>query len=374
MGGSLFARRGRYLASLYLFGTAAALGLLAILQANPGQADFVQPYRADPIADVLQWIPATDESERGYAAWTEIPGSPLGVTDALDRLSVHPPPLALGRSGEFQRTVGISASQVTGWASAVGAGATILTGQIDFAAVEASLASANYTEATWRGVTIWSAEHQTQAPVTIEGDDLRAMNVVVPLGDRVLLAIDRRAAEAALATAAGERASLADRPELQRWLGSDMAGIMVVDQRDLAIECGVAGLWTTSDFSEASGRTAGIVYRVLEDGTPVTSVWIDLADDIAAEAGRFTFEVGWRNGFVNQIGLGGPVSALASLAEVRRSGTFVIADLVQGRDNGWVRSGVRFLIDICEHSSAMVPAGQPDRATPVSSPSPEVSQ
>ena len=358
-----------------MFGTAAALGLLAILQTNPGQTDIVRPYRDDPIADLLQWIPATDETERGYAAWVALPGSPLGVTDALDRLSLVPAPLALGRSGEFQRAVGISSSQVTGWASALGAGVTILAGEFDHGYVEASLALADYREETWRGVTIWSAAPPRQAPLSIEGDDLRAMNVVVPLGDRVLLAIDRSAAEAALATAVGEGESLADRSEVQGWLGNGaVAGIMVVDQRDLAVECGVAGSWTTSDFAGSSGRTVGVVYRLMGNETPVTSVWIDLADDLAAEAGVFSFEAGWRDGYVNQIGLGGPVSALASVADVRRSGTYVIADLAQGRDNGWVRSGVRFLVDICEHSSAMVPAGQPDRATLVASPSPEESQ
>ena len=47
-----------------------------------------------------------------------------------------------------------------------------------------------------------------------------------------------------------------------------------------------------------------------------------------------------------------------------------VAELVDGRDNGWVRSGVRFLIGICEQAATLVPAGNPPRATPVASPSP----
>ena len=347
--------------------------MLALLQANEGPADFVRPVRDDPIADLLQWIPATDEAERGYAAWVAIPGVPLGVTEALDLLSVTPGPLAVGRSGEFQRTVGISSSHVTGWASAFESGVTILAGQFDQDEIEAALDEADYDKVGWRGVTIWTSANPRDDRVTVAGDDLRAMNVIVPLEDRVLLAVDRSAAEAALAAAAGEVESLADRRELAPWLGGgDVAGLMVVDQRDLAVECGVAGQWRKDDFAGSSGRTVGVVYRLGADDGPLTSVWIDLADELAAEAGLFAFEPGWREGFVNQIGLGGPVSALATVAEVRRAGTFVVADLVEGRDNGWVRSGVRFLIEICEHSSAMIPAGQPNRATPVASPSPEV--
>ena len=134
----------------------------------------------------------------------------------------------------------------------------------------------------------------------------------------------------------------------------------------------MVGPWLQSDFESPSGRVVGVAYRLdPEDSEPITSVWIELADDLAADAGQFALEDGWRNGFINRSGIGGPISALASVAKVYRDGTLVVADLVQGRENGWVRSGVRYLVELCEYSSAMVPPGQPSRATPIASPATE---
>jgi hypothetical protein len=370
------ARRARSLTALFLFALAFALGLLSILKSDETTIDVNRLHQDQPIEDVLQWIPATDETERGYAAWTALPNAPLSVTAALDQLAIVPGPLAIGRSGEFQRATGISASQVTGWASAHGAGVSVLTGHFEQAEIEARLDANGYDEEIWRGVSIWIAPRPVEDPRTIDGDDLRVMNVIVPMAGRVLIADDRQAAEAALAAAAGEADSLAGRPELREWLaGTQVAGVMVVDQRDLAVECGVSGLWRKSDFDEPSGRSVGIAYRLSPaDDSPITSVWIELEEEIVAQARMFEFDAAWRDGFINQQGMGGPVSVLADVAGIRQSGAFVVADLVRGRDNGWARSGVRFLVDICEQSSTLVPATPPDRATPVASPLPEESQ
>jgi hypothetical protein len=374
--GSWLVRRARPLTALFLFALAFALGLLAVLESGDQPIDIGRIRRPDPLEDLLQWIPATGETERAYAAWVALPGAPLDLTAALDRLAIVPAPLALGRSGEFQRTTGVSASQVTGWASANGAGVTVLAGQFDRGEIEASLSDTGYDEVTWRGVSIWIAADPVEVPRIVDGDDLRAMNVVVPLDDRVLVAVDRVAAEAALEAAAGEVDSLASRPELREWLDAEqVAGVMVADQRDLAVECSVSGLWRKSDFNEPSGRTVGIAYHLSPaNAAPVTSVWVDLADAVLAGARLFDFEAGWRGGFVNQMGIGGAVPALADVASVRQSGAFVVADLVHGRDNGWVRSGVRYLVDICEQSSTLIPATPPERATPIASPSPEEGQ
>jgi hypothetical protein len=368
--------RARPLTALFLFALAFALGLLAVLESDEQAIDVNRLRGADPIEDLLLWIPANNETERGYAAWVALPEASLGLTEAIDQLAIVPGPLALGRSGEFQRATGISASQVTGWASAWGAGVSVLTGQFDQEELEAWLGDSGYEEVAWRGISIWTAASPVKAPRTIEGDDLRAMNVVVPMAGRVLIAMSRPAAELAIKAAAGEVESLAGRFEQHEWLDAEqVVGVMVVDQRDLAVECGVSGLWRKSDFDEPSGRTTGIAYRLSPaDALPVTSVWIDVGDEVVAEARLFDFEAGWREGFINQLGLGSPVSALAVVSGVRQAETFIVADLVQGRDNGWVRSGVRYLVDICEQASTLIPVTPPDRATPIASPSPEEGQ
>ncbi len=78
-----------------------------ILINRSSDAGFDPAVRANPVVDLLGWLPATDQSRRAYAAWVEQPGAPLDLTDAVDRLSITPAPLALGRSSEWQRTTGI---------------------------------------------------------------------------------------------------------------------------------------------------------------------------------------------------------------------------------------------------------------------------
>jgi hypothetical protein len=97
---------------------------------------------------------------------------------------------------------------------------------------------------------------------------------------------------------------------------------------------------------------------------------MEYANAARAEAGMILLQQDWTSGYVNRIGVGGEVANLTDVRSVYRSDRYVVADLVNGRDNGWVRSGVRYLIAICEQASTLVPPGDPPRATPVASPSP----
>ena len=133
-------RSGRLLSAIAVVAAALILGLTLIGRSS--DSSFDPTVRANPVVDLLGWLPATDQSRRAYAAWVEQPGAPLDLTSASDRLSILPPPLALGRSSEWQRTTGISASQVTGWASAPGAGVTVLTGTFDAAEITSRLGQA----------------------------------------------------------------------------------------------------------------------------------------------------------------------------------------------------------------------------------------
>jgi hypothetical protein len=147
--------------------------------------------------------------------------------------------------------------------------------------------------------------------------------------------------------------------------------MMVVDQRDLAIRCGVGRGWLESDFDAPSDRELAVLYHVDSNtSAPVTSVWAEFGDNLAAEGLLPVLESDWRLGYVNQAGMGGLVSNLTTVRSVRRVEQYVVADLVEGRENGWTRSGIRYLVAICEQASILIPSGAPVRATPIASPSP----
>jgi hypothetical protein len=368
--GSDTVRRRKRLAPLALMIVAVAAGVVSLLQSS--ESRFAPVARANPVSDLLGWLPATDQSRREYAAWIDQPGAPLSITSAIDRLSFAPPPLALGRSVEWQRLTGISASRINGWASSPGAGATILQGDLAADAIEAQLDLSGFTKTTYRSVSIWLRPDRLDTNRIIEGDDLRALSAIAVYQNRVVIGLSERAVRQVLDTANGNSPSLAGEPIVATTnVTPNLSGIMVLDQRDLAIECGVGRGWLSTDFTEPSGRFLAILYHLdSTDSAPVTSVWAEYGDELGAEAVLPLLEADWRSGYVNQIGFGGLVSNLATVQDVRRIEAYVVADLTAGRDNGWIRSGVRYLISICEQASTLVPSGTPDRATPIASPSP----
>ena len=229
------------------------LGLILIGRSS--DSSFDPTVRANPVVDLLGWLPATDQSRRAYAAWVEQPGAPLDLTSAIDRLSILPAPLALGRSNEWQRTTGISASQVTGWASAPGAGVTVLTGTFDAAEITSRLEQADYRSTT---IPVSADLAQSGSDYTSRSSKVTifsASNAIAVYQDRVVIGWDERSVRRALDAASGVSASLATESAVDPTnITPGLSGIMVVDQRDLAIECGVAGGWLKSDFTEPSGR------------------------------------------------------------------------------------------------------------------------
>ena len=363
-------RRWARVIPLLLVGLILLAGLIGVERGS--QSRFAPVARADARLDLLGWIPSTDQSRRAYAVWVETPDSPYNGREAVDRLALSPVPLGLGRSADWQRTTGISASKVTGWATAPGASVEIVDGDISGADIATRLDQAGYRRATHRSVPIWLAPDPLASDYIVEGDNLRALNAIAIYQQRIILGYDVHAVRSALDAAAGKGDSLATEAMTAAVNSTpDISGFMVVDQRDLAIDCGVGRGWRSSDFTGASGRWLSVVYR--RDPVthaPVTSVWMEYANQERAEAGLILLQQDWTSGFVNQIGMGGEISDLAGVRSVYRSDRYVVADLVDGRDNGWVRSGVRFLIAICERASTLVPPGDPPRATPVASPSP----
>lgn len=362
--------RRRSLASLALLGLAVFIGGVLLLDGSTSR--FTPTARADPALDLLGWLPATDQSRRAYAVWIDQAGAPLDLSAAVDRLSFGPPPLALGRSAEWQRAVGVAASDITAWASAPGAGVTVLDGAIDGASIDARLERAGYVRNEHRSVTIWQRPASAADNRIIEGDDLRALTAIATYGHRLVIGLSVDAVRAALDAAAGRVPSLAQEPIVATVnITANLSGIMVLDQRDVAIDCGVGRGWRTSDFAEPSDRALAILYHLDEPGSaPVTSIWTEFDDAAMAEALLPVLEADWRSGYVNQAGFGGLVSNLATVSTVRQIDAYVVAELTAGRDNGWVRSGVRYLVALCEQASTLIPGDAPVRATPVASPSP----
>lgn len=353
----------------FLAGLVLVLGLIVVAVLGTADETGFNPVEHDnPVLDLLGWIPATEASLRRFSAWSAQPGDPLNLTEALDALGLEPRPLATGRSAEWQRIVGMDASQVTGWASAPDDGITILEGTFYPADVVAALRAAGYARLSRDDVSIWTAPDGVAKNQVIAGDDLRALTAIAVVGDRLVAGLNPDDVVRALDAASGHRESLADSDEVNGIVSASTAGLVVVDQRDLAIDCGVAGQWTRSDFSEPSGLVVALVYQRGEE--PRTTVRVQYPDELAALAGLTTLEREWAEGYLNQRGVAARVTDIGTVRTVETRGEFVVADLVQGRDNGWTRSGVRFLIGICEQASTLVPAGAPERATPAASPSP----
>jgi hypothetical protein len=359
----------RRLSSLVLVGVVVA-GLATLLQGGPTR--FEPEVRSNPALDLLGWIPATDQSRRAYAVWIDQPDAPFNLRDAIDRLSIAPPPIGLGRSAEWQRTTGISASRVTAWASSPLAGVSVLSVAISIADIEQRLQDAGFRRKTYRTVPLWLDPTPTSNDLTIDGDNLRAMNVVAITEGRVVIGFDEASVKAALDAATGRRDSLAGEQIASLISGSaNLSGFMVVDHRDLAVECGAGRDWLNTDFASASGREVAIAYHLDADTRqPVTAAWVEYQDAELAEISLTIMESDWSEGYLHQTDLGGPIANLASLQSVHRIATFGVADLVDGRENGWVRSGVRYLTTVCDQASRLIPRGSPARATPVASPSP----
>jgi hypothetical protein len=354
--------------SLFLVAIAAAIVVVAVASILPddGKSPSISP-NENALLDVLGWIPATDESLRAYAAWTSSDTAPIALSDAVGDLIVNPRPLALGISTDWQRITGISASDVESWATSPGAGVTVLKGPFEFGDFQVALDEMGYTREDHHGIPVWIAPNPIQTPSVISGDDLRSLNAVAVAADRIVLGLSADAVARALDAAVGDASSIADDQvaHVAASTGSNV-GIMVIDMRDLAVSCGVSNGWQVADFQGASGRSVAITYGYDAAGAPRTSVWTQFANNDQATVNLDRMATDWTQGYLNQLGVGESVATFATVTSVSQSGPFIVADLANGRENGWVRSGIRYLIAICEQSATLMPAGTPDTKTPVS--------
>lgn len=335
---------------------------------NDEQSTGTFTVRENAVLDVLGWIPATGESRRAYAAWTATGNAPLTLADAITKLGISPAPLALGTSTDWQRLTGISGSQVTAWAASPGASVTVLKGSFDRDSLARNLSERGYSREIVHGIAVWINPIPVAETQVTNGDDLRSLNAVAIADDRIVLGIDRTAIVASLDVASGAGQSLADDQVAHVAVAvPETVGLMVVDLRDMAVSCGLANGWDVSDFQGSSGRSVAVTWGYAADGTARTSVWTQFADNDRAFLNLEPMQVDWMTGYISQMGVGEAVATFATVTGVSQSGPFVVADLANGGENGWVRSGIRYLISICEQSSVLVPVGSPEAATPQAS-------
>jgi len=355
--------------ALLCIGILIAWSLVATSRPRDGADRHFVPQRDPvPLLDLLGWIPATESSLRAFSAWSAQRDAPISLPDALSSLAMEPAPLAVGRSSIWQQRTGISASQLSGWATAPGAGVTILQGAIDPEDLFKHLAAQGYKTTSWQGISILTAAIPTSDATTVNGDDMRSLNAIAIAPDRIVLGVSENAVRASLETAAGYRTSLADASIARIVLGQTRAaGLQVLDLRDMAVACGVGRSWSVADFSGASGRSVVVIWGWSTAGDLQTSVWTEFSDADHATASFPALADDWNNGFVNQMGTGERAGSFGRIIHVYQQDRFVVADIADGRDNGWVRSGIRYLISICEQAAAMVPGGSPV-ASPVASP------
>jgi len=149
-----------------------AVSVGAVLQMrNKDEPAPVPVQRADPVLDLLGWIPATDDTRRAFAVWSEDPGGTDGTLltisaadPFLDRLALTPVPFTLGRSGTWPDRFGYRAREVTSWATTgTGAPVAVLGGAFDLRAIEHKLTDAGYRESSYWGVVFYVL-HEVATP------------------------------------------------------------------------------------------------------------------------------------------------------------------------------------------------------------------
>jgi hypothetical protein len=326
--------------------------------------------RADPVLDLLGWIPATDETRRAFAVWSEDPGgadgTPVAISAAdplLGRLAMTPVPFTLGRSRDWRSRFGYGAGDVTGWATAgSGASMAVLAGEFDRGLIAQSLRVAGYRETRYQGVALYVLHDIATPSRTIDGDAVSAANAVALVAGRLITGTSPAAVRGAIDAAQGRIPSLADEAavaEVVRTL-APVSGLVAVDAADHAVDCGRGGPWTRRTIERPSGRYVVVGYGRLGDaGERRTLVATSFPDAVAASGMLDTYTVGWQSGTVSAAGAGGGLAAYGRISAVGQTDDWLVAEVLDGREDGWVRAGIRFASPVCQAVVTALPPGAP---------------
>jgi hypothetical protein len=361
--------RWRNIAIIVIAFVLVAIAVIAALML--GQDDDLGPVfqqRTDPVENLLGWLPANGETLQTFAVWTDDPGlaTPVSGTTAArlqDQLSLEPVPLTLGRSAAWQEQFGWSIDQVSGWATAGRrADVAILSGDFDRDLIEPRLTRSGYNHETYRGVDLFVLSATATPGAVLNGDAGSAANAIVVTGEIIATSSDPERVRAAV-DAAIDGGSVMDVPTITGMVRtmSPINGLVAVNQAILAQTCDPNA--TEVSTSEAANSNFVMVGygRVGSGGDRRTMVAVSFPDESSAIAASPDFERGWIDGFANAGGTGGSIAAYGRLTVVTRTERYLVAELVEGRDDGWVRAGIRYAIPVCEAAIDLVA-----QATPVS--------
>ena len=318
--------------------------------------------RADPIADLLAWLPETTETRRAFSVWT-------GTSDPI-RLALSPAPLTLGHSDAWRARYGYGAENVTSWAIAgPRSSLSVLKGSFDWGAIAKALKSAGFKQTTYHRAVIFTATTAGPSDAEIrDGDSSGSARAVAMLDQRLIVSASPELVKAAIEAAQGRIGSLADVPTISTALVSlqPLVGLMAISQDDQAIACGVGQGWTSAAVTPDDKRFVIVAYGHLgEGGPPRTLVAMTFANENRAEGAFPAYEEGWRSGFANAGGAGGAISSYGTVSNVSRNRAMLVAEITNGTEQGWARAGVRFAIAVCSPAAGALPAGTPP---PVASP------
>lgn len=348
-----------------LLAVAALISIATVLFIEWRSDDSIDVDRAaDPVTDLLSWLPANDLTSQSFAVWT--PDTSPDISEGIDvlqeNLAIKPFPLTLGHSVGWEMEFGWQVGQVTSWAVAGrGSEIAVLEGDFDQELIEQRLLDAGYKRGFERGVTLYAIDDDGVSDDVSLGDARARAAVIALLDGRLLISSSLPLVQSSIDAVLDGTGSLADVPQIAATLRTiaPVSAIVGIDQAHHASEC-LPGL--TPLATEVSRSQWVIVGygRVGSAGEQRTLVVVTFAKESESSLNLVEFEIGWMEGFANAGGAGGNVEAFGRLTSVRQTGTLLTAELVDGRDGGWVRSGIRYAIPVCELTLARFPTGTPD--------------
>lgn len=337
------------------------VAMLSPVSVSPPAA---QPQRDLAVPDLLLWVPATDETRLAFAMWLAsdasspaelIPGS----TPIVRRLALLPMPRTLGRSPGWRERFGYGARDVLSWVAAgPNAELAVLSGTFDQAAIEHALLASGYHTRQHRGVTIFVHDGPARPAPVIEGDSVTAAQAVAVFPGLLLTSSRPELVEDAIGASQGVIPSLATNQSIvtiSRTL-APYHGLMIRDATLHARECGLAS--PGAEPFRPSGRYVAIAYG--DNGSSATRRTF-IANAFVSPDEATAIQSPYISAWFSELPLveGSPLAAFGRLTTVAQTGPVLVAEIVDGRDDGWARSGIRFAYPVCAAAAASPPSGTP---------------
>ncbi len=347
-----------------IFALMVAWQIVAMLS-PVGQSSHTDQLRLDPaIPDLLQWIPAIDDMRIALALWLPSDASSLaesvpGTTAIVRRLALLPMPRTLGRSPGWREHFGYGARDVRAWAAAgPNAELAVLTGTFDRAAIERTLLASGYHKRRHRGVALFVYDGPATLAPVIEGDSVAAAQAIAVLPGFLLTSSRPELVQHAIEAGQGVIPSLATDREIvtiSRTL-APYHGLMIRDATLHARECGLAP--ASAEPFRPTGRYIAIAYG--DNGSSATRRTF-VANAFLSPDEAIAIQPPYTNAWFADLPLvqGSSLAAFGRLTTVARTGSVLIAEFINGRDDGWVRSGIRFAYPVCAAAATSAPDETP---------------